>query len=100
MLRVIVESAEVSEKSGIAAKSGKPYRIREQECYVYLVDQHGTEKKFPAPMRVGLDDAPPYQPGEYRLSPECLYVGDFSRLMVGRIRLVPKAAQSAAPRAA
>lgn len=98
MLRVIVESAEVAEKSGVSAKTGKPYRIREQEVYAYLVDSHGVEKKFPAPMRLGLDDAPPYQPGEYRLSPECLYVADFGRLTVGRIRLVPKAPAVAAAR--
>jgi len=93
MLRVIVETSDVNEKKGTSAKSGKPYRIREQEVYVYLVDSHGVEKKFPSAMRVGLDDAPPYSPGEYLLSPDCLYVGDFGRLVVGRITLKPRAAQ-------
>lgn len=90
MLRVQVESAVVTEKSGTSAKSGKPYRIREQEVYVYLVDAAGVEKRFPAAMKVGLDDAVPYQPGEYLLRPDCLYVGDFGRLMVGRITLIPR----------
>jgi len=90
MLRVQVESAAVTEKSGTSAKTGKPYRIREQEVYVYLVDSAGVEKRFPAAMKVGLDDAPPYQPGEYMLSPDCLYVGDFGRLVVGRITLKPR----------
>jgi hypothetical protein len=95
MLRVQVESAAVLEKSGTSAKSGKPYRIREQEVYVYLIDQSGAEKRFPAAMKVGLEDgALPYQPGEYMLSPDCLYVGDFGRLVVGRIRLFPRPASS------
>lgn len=100
MFRVIVESAEVTEKRGIAAKTGKPYQIREQEVYVYLLDGQGVEKKFPSAIRVGLDDSPPYAPGEYRLSPDFLHVGDFGRLMVGRIRLVPKAPTVAAARTA
>lgn len=94
MLRVIVESAHVNEKSGTSARSGKPYRIREQEVYVYLVDSQGVEKKFPAAMRVSLDDVAPYQPGEYMLSPDCLYVGDFGRLVVGRITLKPRQTQN------
>jgi Helix-destabilising protein. len=98
MFRVIVETADVFEKKGIAAKTGKPYQIREQEVYVYLLDSQGVEKKFPSAIRVGLDDSPAYQPGEYRLSPDFLHVGDFARLMVGRIRLLPKAAALAAAR--
>lgn len=92
MLRVQVENSAVIEKSGTSAKTGKPYRIREQEVYVYLVDSSGVEKRFPAAMKVGLDDAPPYQAGEYFLRPDCLYVGDFGRLVVGRITLIPRAA--------
>ena len=92
MLRVIVESSEVFEKSGIAARSSKPYRIREQEAYVYLVDGHGVEKKFPAAFRLSLDQAPPYAPGEYLLSPESFLVGDYGRLMVGRVTLKARAA--------
>lgn len=93
MLRVIVESAKVNEKSGNSVKTGRPYRIREQEVYVYLVDDGGVEKKFPTAMRIGLEEAPPYEPGEYLLSPACLYVGKFDQLVVGRITLKPRAAQ-------
>ena len=90
MLRVHVESSAVTEKSGTSAKTGKPYRIREQEVFVYLMDSEGVEKRFPTACRVGLDDQPPYPPGTYTLRPDCLYVGNFGQLMVGRVTLVPR----------
>lgn len=90
MLRVVVESAAVVEKSGTSVKTGRPYRIREQEVYVYLVDDAGVEKKFPSAMRIGLEEGPAYPVGEYLLSPACLYVGKFDQLVVGRVSLKPR----------
>lgn len=93
MLKVIVESAEVRTKAGTSARTGKPYNIREQEAHVFLIDSHGVEKRFPAPVRIALEDgAPAYPPGEYDLSPASLYVGKFERLECGRIVLIPRKA--------
>lgn len=90
MLRVHVESAKVDEKVGTSAKTGRPYRIREQIVYVYFVNADGVEDRFPAAVKIGLDEAPPYQPGEYTLRPDCLYPGKFQQLSVGRVALVPR----------
>lgn len=91
MLRVVVESEEVNEKSGISPRTQKPYRIREQGAYVYLVDASGKEKRFPTHVRLNLeDDQAPYKVGEYHLSLSSLYVGRFDALQVGRVDLVPK----------
>lgn len=93
MLRVVVESAQVTEKSGVSPKTQKPYRIREQGAYIFLLGADGKEKKFPAQLRINLDDdQSPYPPGEYSLSLTSLYVGRFDALQVGRLDLVPRAA--------
>lgn len=91
MLRVVVESAEVSEKSGTSPKTGKPYRIREQGAYIFLLGADAKEKKFPTHMRINLDDdQAPFPPGEYSLAMTSLYVGRFDALRVGRVDLTPR----------
>ena len=100
MLRVIVESAEVREKTGVSTRTQKPYRIREQGAYVFILGEDGKEKKFPSQLKISLEDnQPPYAPGEYRLSLSSLYVGRYDALQVGRLHLVP-AAQVAQSRVA
>ncbi len=95
MWRVMIESAEVREKSGRSAKNGKDYRIREQEAFIFLFDQHGAEKRFPSAIRLNLDDQPAYKPGEYTITPDSVFVGEFGQLRFGRLRLVPKSAPAA-----
>lgn len=90
MLRVIVESASVKIKKGISDRTGKPYQIREQEVFVFLFDAFGVEKKYPSSTRVVLEDAEPYAPGEYTISPDCFYLGKYDQLMIGRITLKPR----------
>lgn len=91
MLRVMIESEEVKEKSGTSPRTGKPYRIREQGAYIYLIGKDGKENRFPAQMRVSLeDDQAPYKQGEYTLALSSLYVGRFDSLVVGRVDLIPK----------
>lgn len=90
MIRIEVETAEVMTKSGIAAATGKPYTIREQNAWAYLIGQDGKPNKHPEAMKITLErDQPPYAVGAYTLDPGALYVAQFGKLSIGRIRLNP-----------
>ena len=89
MIRIEIVSTAVEEKSG--NKNGKDWRIREQAGYAFLVDEQGKPHKYPVACVIPLEkDAPAYQPGFYTLDPKSLYVGDFRRLEIGRLRLTPE----------
>lgn len=94
MITIEVEKASFDEKSG-TTKNGKPYSIREQECYAHVLDRDtGKARKYPVKTRVMLDkDAAPYQPGMYTIDPASVQVGDFDALSFQRIRLVRVQAQ-------
>lgn len=99
MIKIEVASAEVFTKSGIAAKSGKPYTIREQEAFAYVVDRNGNPQKYPAKIRINLnDDQAPYAVGNYQIAPESFYVDRFGGLTLGLIlrAQVPLSAAKAA----
>lgn len=99
MIKIEVASAEVFTKSGIAAKSGKPYTIREQEAFAYVTDRNGQPQKYPAKIRINLnDDQAPYAVGNYTISPSSFYVDRFGGLTLGLILAssVPAAVAKAA----
>ena len=49
--------------------------------------------KYPVACSIPLEkDAAPYQAGYYTLDMRSIYVGDFRRLELGRVKLVPEAA--------
>lgn len=90
MIKIEIESPDVSTKSGTSAKSGKPYMIREQEAWAYLATEEGKPQKHPVAMKLTLeDDQAPYPAGAYVLHPSSVYVAQFGRLSVGRVRLTP-----------
>jgi hypothetical protein len=94
MIRIEVVSSTVDERSG--TKNGKDWLIREQEAYAHLLDEHGKPRKYPVACSIPLEkDAPPYQPGFYTLDLRSIYVGDFRRLELGRVKLVPAGAGAA-----
>jgi len=89
MIRIEVVSAAVDERSG--NKNGKNWVIREQSAYAHLLDEHSKPMKYPVACSIPLEkDAAPYQPGFYTLDMRSVYVGDFRRLELGRVRLVPE----------
>jgi len=91
MIRIEIESAEVKTKSGIAAKSGKPYSIREQAGWAYVMGRDGQALRHPVKCSLTLrDDQPPYQPGNYQLSPASIYTNKFDQFEVAPV-LVPLA---------
>ena len=89
MIRIEVVSSTVDERSG--NKNGKNWVIREQAAYAHLLDQDGRAMKYPVACSVPLErEAPPYAPGFYTLDMRSIYVGDFRRLELGRVRLQPE----------
>lgn len=88
MIKIEVESSTVDERSGV--KNGKPWTIREQGAYAHILDEFGKPGKYPVRCRLGLEDkAPAYQPGMYTFDARAIIVGDFDRLGLGRVKLVP-----------
>jgi hypothetical protein len=93
MLKIEVKSPLVTVKSGVSAKSGKPYSIREQEAYAHVFGKDGKLQAYPVRMQVMLEqEDPPYAPGIYQLDPSCIYVDRFGGLAIARPRLIPLAA--------
>lgn len=81
-MRFFVHSAEVRVISGMSAKTGRPYNIREQEAFVQL-----SGCPYPLPVNIRLeDDEAPYEPGIYMLHSDSHFVDRFRHLQV-RARL-------------
>jgi hypothetical protein len=100
MLRIEIKSPEVRTISGTCkpgtVNAGKPYCIRDQEAYAWLVGRDGKPRDYPERISVQLDDdQEAYRPGVYTLAPQSLYVGDFGRLQMGKPKLMPVAAAAA-----
>jgi hypothetical protein len=82
-IKIEIESAEVVIKSGIAAKTGKPYSIREQKGWAYLLAADGKPQRHPVTFKVSLrDDQNPYAPGNYTLSLSSIYTNKFDQFEV------------------
>lgn len=86
MIKIEIQSAEVKTKSGVSARTGKPYTIREQEGYAHTFDRHGKPNAYPVRLSISLnDDQPPYAPGNYSLAPESLYTNRFNQLEISPV---------------
>lgn len=95
MIKIEIENAEVKSKSGVSARTGKPYSMREQKGYAYTVDQTGKPNKYPSTLVLTLrDDQSPYQPGLYTLSPASFYTNKYDQLEISPV-LVPLAQPAA-----
>ncbi len=94
MIDIEIESTAVKTKSGTSAKTGKPYSIREQDAWAYLLHPDTKQRqKHPVAIVLTLEDGQePYAVGSYILHPASIYVGGFGRLSIGRIQLQPRAA--------
>lgn len=93
MIKIEIESSEVRVKSGVAAKTGKPYQIPEQKGYAYLLDRDGKPNRHPSPLIIALRDGQqPYPPGVYTLAPSSFYTDRFDNLALSPV-LVPVAQQ-------
>jgi hypothetical protein len=96
MLKIEIASPAITTKSGIAAKSGKPYTIREQEAFAYVVDRNGQPQKYPSKIRLNLgDDQQGYAVGFYIVDDRSFFVDRFDNLSLGLV-LAPVSVAGAA----
>jgi hypothetical protein len=94
MLKIEIASEELDVQSG-TAKSGRLYSIRKQQGYAHL-----PSARYPSPFTLVLEkNQPPFAPGHYMLCDESFYVGEFGRLMVGKLTLKPIPVASVKPAA-
>lgn len=81
MIKIEIKSAEVKTKSGVSAKTGKNYSIREQEGYAFTFNREGKPNAYPERIVLSLrDEDQPYQPGFYTICPSSFYVAGFGVL--------------------
>jgi len=89
MIRIEILNSTIDERSG--SKNGKNWVIREQAAYAHLLDEHGKPVKYPVACSIPLErEGSAYQPGFYMLDPRSIYVGDYRRLELGRVKLLPE----------
>lgn len=97
MIKIEIASNLVETKSGVSAKSSKPYSIRQQEGWALTYNSQ-TSQPNPHPQKIVFtldDNQPPYPVGLYMLDPSSLYVGKFDSLMIGRVKLIARPAAAA-----
>ncbi len=86
-IEIYKEDVSLDHKSGVSAKSGKPYNIYEQTGYLH---QEGS--RFPLQFKLSLEQGmPPYNAGVYEIAGESLYINQFGSLSLGRLTLIPVA---------
>jgi len=89
MLKIEIDSEEVTARSGTSERTGKPWQIREQKGFIFLPDC-----KYPKEIKITLDDdALPYSKGLYTISPYSFKVGRFEQVETV-LKLVPLKSQS------
>lgn len=79
-----IKNAGVTEKTVTARKDGRQYLIREQVGWIDI------GKPYPQEVRIPVENGKdPYAPGKYTVDPACLYLDRYSKLTLGRLRLLP-----------
>ncbi|MAS10530.1 single-stranded DNA-binding protein [Salinisphaera sp.] len=81
-------------KEGTSAKTGKPYKIREQQGFIYL-NGEPYPQKFTLPLH---DDQAPYPAGTYELTPD-FFLGNFGDLRVGMRNAIVESVDDKKPKA-
>jgi hypothetical protein len=83
MLKVSITTTAIQIKSGISSKTGKPYEIREQPAWIFLVDEQGKQQPYPVSFMLMLEkNQAPYALGDYVLHSSSLQSGRFGSLQI------------------
>ena len=100
VIKIEVKSSDIATRNVVAktgSRAGQAFQIRNQIAYAYVIGLNGDVAPYPEKIELRLDDQqPPYPPGMYTIDPGCLYVGKFSALTLGPVRLRPVATRQAA----
>ncbi|MHB0991636.1 MAG: single-stranded DNA-binding protein [Burkholderiales bacterium] len=99
MIKIEIKSDKVEAFSGVSKKTGRPFSMNNQTGYANLIDANGEVLRQAIKITLS-DDQKPYQPGFYTLAPSSFFIDSFSRLVVGRIALLPFAQSAPARQAA
>lgn len=86
MIKIEIKPSQVAvdTRTGISKKTGNAYTLNEQMGYAWL----GGD--YPELIKINLEDGQPaYSAGVYTLSLKSFRVGDFNRLQVARVELIP-----------
>lgn len=84
-----IKSPTITEVSG-TSKLGKPYHLRKQTAWAYLMDSQGHPQPYPERIEFNLNEGQqPFAVGRYTVSPASFFVGDFFQLSIGRLILDP-----------
>lgn len=92
-------SIRIEVKSGVATSrnvnvtkgrnAGSVMQMVEQEAWAFLTDRNGNPAPYPSRIVLDLEQGQqPYPPGMYTFAPQSFYVGDFSKVKIGRPVLV------------
>lgn len=96
MIQIRITTPEIREMKGIGKTSGKPYHMRFQTGYAFVVDKDGVVGDFPDKFEIILEpEQAPYARGSYTLQPSALFVSRDGRLEV-RPALAPVPAAATA----
>jgi len=92
MWKVEVENTKVNVKSGVSARTGKPYNMRKQEAWAYCYDAEGKAHKHPQKITLTVPDdrTDGYPAGAYFVHPNSLYLDKWGQLSI-KTRLMPLA---------
>ena len=75
-IEIFQDDVKIEHKSGVSAKTGKPYNIYNQRAYF-----HSPDSKFPLAFKLDLEQGqPPYEAGIYTLDDSSFYVDRFGSL--------------------
>ena len=77
MIKIEIDNPTVREMQGMSAKTNKPYHLRIQEGYAFIVGPDGKPNKYPEKFEFMLDkDQAPFPTGTYHLHPSAIGVRD------------------------
>lgn len=86
MIKIEIDSQEVRELKGLSAKSNKPYHLRIQHGYAFIVGPDGKPNKYPEKFEFMLEaEQAPYPNGVYALHPSALGVRDGRLTLTGAV---------------
>lgn len=89
-MQIEITQTTVNERKG--TKNGKDWAMRTQTGYAYILDETGKPKTYPESINIDLGpEQPAYAVGRYQLHDVSFFVGDYGKLQVGRLTLVPVA---------
>lgn len=82
MLRIQVKSNAITTRDWTDKLTGKPRSMRIQQLFVYLPDSTGKCDDYDKVEYILNDKANPFEPGDYKLVPQCLYLDRQNRIQV------------------